>query len=62
MYGLLAGPFSLAGAGRAPDDGGPLWVCWPKESSGAPTDLTEIGAAIEATGSGLAFVRRLRDR
>jgi hypothetical protein len=56
---------------------GRLWVCWPKKSSGVPSDLTENGvrdvgleqglvdvkvAAIDATWSGLAFVRRLRDR
>ncbi|MGY1618150.1 hypothetical protein ACI797_15530 [Geodermatophilus sp. SYSU D00691] len=60
----------LASAGR-------LWVCWPKRSSGVPTDLTEnvvrdFGlaeglvdvkvCAVDATWSGLAFVRRLRDR
>jgi hypothetical protein len=56
---------------------GRLWVCWPKKSSGVPSDLTEndvrdVGlqqglvdvkvAAIDTTWSGLAFVRRLRDR
>ena len=56
---------------------GRLWACWPKKASGVPTDLTEdvvrsFGlaqglvdvkvAAIDATWSGLAFVRRLRDR
>jgi hypothetical protein len=56
---------------------GRLWVCWPKKSSGVPTDLTEnvirdYGleqglvdvkvCAIDATWSGLAFVRRLTDR
>jgi hypothetical protein len=60
----------LATAGR-------LWVCWPKKSSGVPTDLTENDvrafgldaglvdvkvAAVDATWSGLAFVRRVRDR
>jgi hypothetical protein len=60
----------LATAGR-------LWVCWPKKSSGVPTDLTEQEVrafgleqglvdvkvcAVDATWSGLAFVRRLRDR
>jgi hypothetical protein len=60
----------LATAGR-------LWVCWPKKSSGVPTDLTENGVrerglagglvdvkvcAVDATWSGLAFVRRLADR
>jgi hypothetical protein len=56
---------------------GRLWVCWPKKSSGVPTDLTENAVrdfglaeglvdvkvcAIDATWSGLAFVRRLADR
>ena len=56
---------------------GRLWVCWPKKSSGVPSDLTEDVVreygltqglvdvkvcAIDATWSGLAFVRRLRDR
>jgi hypothetical protein len=56
---------------------GRLWVCWPKKSSGVPTDLTEdvvrgFGlarglvdvkvCAVDATWSGLAFVRRRKDR
>jgi hypothetical protein len=56
---------------------GRLWVCWPKRSSGVPTDLTETGVrefglaqglvdvkvcAVDATWSGLAFVRRRADR
>ena len=56
---------------------GRLWVCWPKKASGVRTDLTENVVrdhglahglvdvkvcAIDATWSGLAFVRRLRDR
>lgn len=56
---------------------GRLWVCWPKKSSGVATDLTEnvvrdFGlaqglvdvkvCAVDGTWSGLAFVRRLRDR
>jgi hypothetical protein len=56
---------------------GMLWISWPKQSSGAPTDLTEnvvraIGlelglvdvkvCAVDATWSGLKFVRRLSDR
>ena len=56
---------------------GALWVCWPKKSSGITTDLTENAvrahgldsglvdvkvAAIDATWSGLKFVRRLVDR
>jgi hypothetical protein len=59
------------------DVAGRLWVCWPKKSSGVPTDLTEgtvreFGlaqglvdvkvCAVDATWSGLAFVRRVRDR
>jgi hypothetical protein len=56
---------------------GRLWVCWPKKSSGVPTDLTENRireygldrglvdvkvCAVDTTWSGLAFVRRVRDR
>jgi hypothetical protein len=56
---------------------GALWVAWPKRASGVPTDLDEnivrdLGlsaglvdvkvCAIDATWSGLKFVRRLRDR
>jgi hypothetical protein len=56
---------------------GMLWISWPKKSSGVATDLSEgivrtIGlesglvdvkvCAIDATWSGLKFVRRLRDR
>ena len=56
---------------------GMLWIAWPKKASGAETDLTEdavrlVGlqgglvdvkvCAIDATWSGLKFVRRLRDR
>ncbi|MDT4936600.1 MAG: hypothetical protein QOG80_271 [Pseudonocardiales bacterium] len=56
---------------------GALWVCWPKRASGVPTDLDEnvvrehgltAGlvdvkiAAVDATWSGLKFVRRLADR
>lgn len=56
---------------------GMLWIAWPKQSSGAPTDLDEnviraIGlelglvdvkvCAVDATWSGLKFVRRLSDR
>ena len=58
-------------------DAGMIWVAWPKKSSGVSTDLTEnivraMGldgglvdvkvCAIDATWSGLKFVRRLRDR
>ena len=56
---------------------GMLWISWPKQSSGVPTDLTEqviraIGlahglvdvkvCAVDAVWSGLKFVRRLKDR
>jgi hypothetical protein len=56
---------------------GMVWVCWPKKASKVPTDLDEnvvreLGlatgvvdvkvAAIDATWSGLKFVRRLKDR
>jgi hypothetical protein len=56
---------------------GMVWVCWPKQASKVPTDLTDnvvraVGlglgfvdvkvAAIDATWSGEKFVRRLRDR
>lgn len=62
---------SLSSAGAA------LWACWPKKSSGVRTDLTESVvrehglqcglvdvkiAAIDATWSGLKFVRRRADR
>lgn len=63
-------------AGKLAIDGG-LWVGWPKQASGVPTDLTgdrvrafglDAGlvdnkvCAIDETWSGLRFVRRLRDR
>jgi hypothetical protein len=56
---------------------GALWACWPKRASGVGTDLNENDvrehglacglvdvkvAAIDATWSGLKFVRRLADR
>jgi hypothetical protein len=56
---------------------GALWVCWPKKASGVVSDLNENDvrdhgltcglvdvkvAAIDATWSGLKFVRRLADR
>jgi hypothetical protein len=62
MIGLLA-------------DRGGLWIAWPKRASKVPTDITEntlrdiilpLGlvdnkvCAIDATWSGLRFVRRLR--
>ncbi|MDX6210638.1 MAG: hypothetical protein QOE24_3029 [Frankiales bacterium] len=67
-FGPLSARLTTAGA---------LWVAWPKKSSGVPSDLTdavvrEYGlaeglvdvkvCAIDATWSGLKFVRRLRDR
>src|SRR3954451_867866 len=62
---------------RALDTDGGLWVAWPKKTSGVATDLgfdvvQEIGlgaglvdnkvCAIDATWSGLRFVRRVADR
>ena len=56
---------------------GMVWVCWPKKTSRVASDLDEnlvrdlgleLGfvdvkvAAIDATWSGLKFVRRLKDR
>lgn len=56
---------------------GMVWICWPKRASGVPTDLGEsvvraegLNAgvvdvkvcAIDATWSGLKFVRRRGDR
>ena len=56
---------------------GRLWVCWPKRASGLQTDLSENDVrayglaqglvdvkvcAVDATWSGLAFVRRLAER
>lgn len=56
---------------------GGLWVCWPKKSSGVPTDLGDgvvrgLGlagglvdnkvCAIDETWSALRFVWRLKDR
>jgi hypothetical protein len=58
-------------------DTGMIWIAWPKKSSGVVTELTEDVVrsaglkaglvdvkvcAIDATWSGLKFVRRLRDR
>ncbi|MFI6602578.1 hypothetical protein ACIBHX_40525 [Nonomuraea sp. NPDC050536] len=63
-------------AGRLVRNGG-LWVCWPKRSSGVPTDLSEnpirdyglsMGlvdnkvAAVDQTWSALRFVYRVADR
>jgi hypothetical protein len=67
----------FAGLIPALSQAGALWVCWPKRASGVATDLTENTvrehglacglvdvkvAAIDATWSGLKFVRRLADR
>jgi hypothetical protein len=62
---------------RALETDGGLWVAWPKKTSGVATDLAfdavqEVGldaglvdnkvCAIDATWSGLRFVRRVADR
>ncbi len=62
--------------GRIAKDGG-LWVCWPKKSSGVPTDLGDMVVreyglgqglvdnkvcAVDATWSALRFVWRREDR
>jgi hypothetical protein len=67
----------FAGLAASLQPAGGLWVAWPKRSSGCSTDLDEnvvreIGlaeglvdnkvCAIDATWSGLRFVRRMRDR
>ncbi len=68
----------FAPAGRRLTTAGALWVAWPKRSrAGCATDLDEnvvrahgleVGlvdvkvAAVDATWSGLKFVRRLADR
>ena len=72
---LFEKQFAKTGKKLAP--AGMLWACWPKKSSGVPTDLTEnivrdIGlaagfvdvkvCAITEVWSGLKFVRRLKDR
>jgi len=58
-------------------DAGMIWIAWPKKTSDVVTELTENAVrraglaaglvdvkvcAIDATWSGLKFVRRLRDR
>ena len=58
-------------------DSGMIWIAWPKKSSGVPTELNEDAVrhaglaarlvdvkvcAIDATWSGLKFVRRVADR
>lgn len=67
----------IAALDRLLRDDAALWISWPKRSSGRPTDLTEdilrevvlpLGlvdvkvCAVDATWSGLKFVRRLRHR
>ncbi len=62
---------------RALGPAGALWISWPKQSSGVPTDLTEdviraVGlkhglvdvkvCAVDEIWSGLKFVRRVKDR
>jgi hypothetical protein len=62
---------------RALPDDGTLWVSWPKQASGVPTDVTEdtvravalpLGlvdvkvCAVDETWSGLKLVRRLEHR
>ena len=62
---------------RTAPPAGRLWVAWPKKASGVLSDLSDdvvrtVGleagvvdtkvCAIDATWSGLMFVRRLRDR
>lgn len=73
--GTLAGEFRRL-LPKLPD-AGMIWIAWPKKTSGVATELTEdvvratgleMGlvdvkvCAIDATWSGLKFVRRLRDR
>jgi hypothetical protein len=62
---------------RALEPAGALWISWPKQASGVPTDLTEdvvraialpTGlvdvkvAAVDDVWSGLKLVRRLKNR
>jgi hypothetical protein len=62
---------------RTAPPAGRLWIAWPKQASGVVTDLSDgvvraagLAAgvvdtkvcALDATWSGLMFVRRLRDR
>ncbi|MEN8375075.1 MAG: DUF3052 domain-containing protein [Gemmatimonadota bacterium] len=71
----LARRIGAAKAKLAPNGG--LWICWPKKSSGVPTDLAdgvvrEAGlasglvdnkvCAVDDIWSGLRFVYRLADR
>jgi hypothetical protein len=67
----------LARGAQKLDPAGGLWVAYPKKSSGVATDLSFVevqaaglatglvdnkSCAIDATWSGVRFVRRLRDR
>ncbi len=67
-YGVIAAALRPAGG---------LWIGWPKRASKVPTDITEDVVreailpsglvdtkvcAIDATWSGLRFVRRVKDR
>jgi hypothetical protein len=60
-------------AAQSVEDGGGLWIVWPKKASGIRTDLGENGirnfglergwvdykiCAVDATWSGLQFARR----
>ena len=71
----LAGLFPRSAKSLNP--AGMLWVAWPKKASGVPTEVNESEVrefglsqglvdtkicAIDATWSGLKFVRRLADR
>jgi hypothetical protein len=62
-------------AARSLDRGGSVWIAWPKQASGVPTDLTQAVVrayglesgfvdykicAIDETWSGLRFTRRRR--
>jgi CheY-like chemotaxis protein len=65
----------FAAAARLVEDGGSVWIAWPKKASGIPTDLGENAVrsfglaagfvdykicAIDETWSGLLFARRAR--
>jgi hypothetical protein len=67
----LESRYAALGEAIRPD--GSLWICWPKQSSGVPTDLTDRAirdlllpsglvdtkvCAIDETWSGLRFVWR----
>jgi CheY-like chemotaxis protein len=64
-------------AARLLEEGGGIWIAWPKKASGITTDLSEAGVrrfglasgfvdykvcAIDQTWSGLLFARRKPDR